>query len=196
MDCRGNGQTQDRTRVARFFRTGSDVMHADQKFDTVVIGAGVAGLGAAALLAKRFGPPRAGARAGAFHRRPHAVVRRQGQQGGRRRHRNGRRRIPQIDRYAHCYLGKCTPSIEEIFDEGLLDGRTFEAGGHGLFWGNRGRVDCLMEHLGVHHNLPLNKGLAFVKWEGEGKPTKQYQVQKGQPYPWMSAEASPRPWRS
>ena len=33
----------------------SDVMHADQKFDTIVIGAGVAGLGAAALLARDAG---------------------------------------------------------------------------------------------------------------------------------------------
>jgi hypothetical protein len=90
--------------------------------------------------------------------------------------------------YAHCYLGKCVPSIEKIFDQGLLDGRTFEAGGHGLFWGNKGRVDFLMQHLGVSHNLPLNKGLGFVKWNGEDQPTTQYQVGKGRPYKWMSEE--------
>ena len=90
--------------------------------------------------------------------------------------------------YAHCYLAKCDPPIEVIFDKGLLDGRTFEAGGHGLFWGNKGRVDFLMKHLGVSHKLPLNRGLGFVKWTEEGQPTTQYQVGKGQPYKWMSDE--------
>ncbi len=163
-------------------------MSANQKVDTVVVGAGVAGLGAAALLAKNCGhrllvlerAPFIGGRTLSFVGKGNMVIA------------DGIEMDAAVFRksvaYAHCYLGKCTPSIEEIFEKGLLDGRTFEAGGHGLFWGNRGRVGHLMEHLGVHHNLPLNRGLAFVKWDGEGKPTKQYQVQKGQPYPWMSSE--------
>ena len=31
--------------------------------------------------------------------------------------------------HASCLLGKCTPDIETIFEKGLLDGWTFEAGG-------------------------------------------------------------------
>ena len=163
-------------------------MPANQKFDTIVIGAGVAGLGAAALLAKDYG-----AKVLVLERAPFI--------GGRTLSYVGKGNKVMADgvemdakafrkslAFAHCYLGKTTPSIEEIFERGLLDGRTFEAGGHGLFWGNKGRVDFLMKHLGVHHNLPLNRGLGFVKWHGEDKPTEQFQVQKNQPYPWMSPE--------
>ena len=163
-------------------------MHSDQKFDTIVIGAGVAGLGAAALLARDAGErvlvleraPFIGGRTLSFEGRGNKVV----ADGIEMDARAFRKALP----LAHCYLGKCTPSIEEIFEQGLLDGRTFEAGGHGLFWGNKSRVDCLMQHLGVQWNLPLNRGLGFIAWEGEGKPGKAYQVHKGQPYPWMSEE--------
>lgn len=163
-------------------------MSAIQKFDTIIIGAGVAGLAAAALLAKDHGK-----RVLVLERAPFV--------GGRTLSYVGKGKTVSADgiemdakafrkslAYAHCYLGKTTPSIDEIFEQGLLDGRTFEAGGHGLFWGNKGRVGFLMEHLGVHHNLPLNRGLGFVKWEGEDKPTKSHQVKKGQPYEWMTEE--------
>ena len=159
-----------------------------QKFDVIVIGAGVAGLGAAALLARDYKQ-----RVLVLERAPFV--------GGRTLSYVGRgdkvtadgiemdvRAFRKSLAFAHCYLGKCTPSIEEIFDRGLLDGRTFEAGGHGLFWGNKSRVDCLMKHLGVEWKLPLNRGLGFVQWEGEGKPGKAYQVNKNEPYQWMSKE--------
>ncbi|GMU67975.1 MAG: FAD-dependent oxidoreductase [Steroidobacteraceae bacterium] len=161
-------------------------MSALQKYDTVVIGAGVAGLGAAALLAKDYGKrvlvleraPFIGGRTLSYVGKGNKVV----ADGVEMDARAFRKSLP----FAHCSLGKCTPSIEEIFERGLLDGRTFEAGGHGLFWGNRSRADFLMKHLGVAWNLPLNRGLGFVQWEGEGKPGKAFQVKKGQPYPWMS----------
>lgn len=163
-------------------------MSTPQKFDTIVVGAGVAGLGAAALLAKDHGQrvlvleraPFIGGRTLSYVGKGDKVV----ADGVEMNASAFRKSLP----FAHCRLGKCTPSIEEIFEKGLLDGRTFEAGGHGLFWGNRSRVHYLMEHLGTQWNLPINKGLAFVKWEGEDQPTTAYQVHKGQPYPWMSAE--------
>ena len=163
-------------------------MSAYQKFDVIVIGAGVAGLGAAALLAKDHGKkvlvleraPFIGGRTLSYVGKGNKVT----ADGIEMDVRAFRKSLP----YAHCYLGKCDPPIEVIFDKGLLDGRTFEAGGHGLFWGNKGRVDHLMRHLGVSHNLPLNKGLAFVKWNGEGEATSQYQVAKGKPYAWMSEQ--------
>jgi prolycopene isomerase len=161
-------------------------MSAEQKFDTIVIGAGVAGLGAAALLAKDYGKrvlvleraPFIGGRTLSYVGKGNKVV----ADGVELDARAFRKSLA----YAHCYLGKCEPSLDEIFSKGLLDGRTFEAGGHGLFWGNKGRVDFLMKHLGVHHNLPLNRGLGFVKWNGEGNPTEQFQVKKNEPYQWMS----------
>ena len=159
-----------------------------QRFDTVVIGAGVAGTGTAALLAKDFGQrvlvlERAkfiGGRALSYVGHGNKVV----ADGVEMDAREFRKSLA----YAHCYLGKTTPSIEEIFERGLLDGRTFEAGGHGLFWGNKGRVDYLMRHLGVAWNLPLHEGLGFIEWNGEDQPTKHNQVHKGQPYEWMSKE--------
>lgn len=163
-------------------------MSSEQKFDVIVIGAGVAGLGAAALLAKDHGKrvlvleraPFIGGRTLSYVGTGNTVV----ADGIEMDAKEFRKSLA----YAHCYLGKCEPPIQEIFDRGLLAGRTFEAGGHGLFWGNKSRVDFLMKHLGVHHNLPLNKGLGFVKWQGEGQPTRQYQVRKNEPYPWMSEE--------
>ena len=163
-------------------------MPDDDKFDAIVIGAGIAGLGVAALLAKDHGQ-----RVLVLERAPFV--------GGRALSYVGRgdkvtadglvmdaREFTKSLAHVHCLLAKCEPSIDEIFARGLLDGRTFEAGGHGLFWGNKSRCDALMRHLGVGWNLPLNRGLGFVKWHGEGMPTEQYQVEKGKPYPWMSAE--------
>ncbi len=163
-------------------------MTARQKFDTIVIGAGVAGLGTAALLAKDGGQrvlvleraPFIGGRTLSFVGRGNRVT----ADGIEMDARAFRKALP----FAHCYLGKCTPSIEEIFERGLLDGRTFEAGGHGLFWGNSSRVDALMRHLGVHWNLPLNRGLGFVAWDGEGQPGRAFQVEKGKPYAWMTEQ--------
>ena len=161
-------------------------MSTPQEFDVVVIGAGVAGLGAASLLAKDHAQrvlvieraPFVGGRALSYVGNGNRVI----ADGVEMDAEHFRKSLP----YAHCYLGKCDPPIEDIFARSLLDGRTFEAGGHGLFWGNEGRVAHLMRHLGVSHNLPLNRGLAFVRWRGEGQPTTAHQVRKGQPYPWMS----------
>ena len=163
-------------------------MPAQDSFDTVVIGAGVAGLATAALLARDCGQkvlvleraPFVGGRTLSFVGKGDKVT----ADGIEMDARAFRKALP----HASCYLGKCTPTIEEIFERGLLDGRTFEAGGHGLFWGNRGRVDFLMQHLGVHCTLPLNRGLGFVDWEGEGKPGRAYQVDRREPYQWMSKE--------
>jgi prolycopene isomerase len=159
-----------------------------EDFDTIVIGAGVAGLAAAALLARDHGQrvlvlERAawvGGRTLSFVGRGDKVV----ADGVEMDAHAFRKALP----LAHAYLGPCTPSLEEIFARGLLDGRTFEAGGHGLFWGNQGRIGDLMTHLGLAHRLPLNRGLAFVRWHGEGQPTEAFQVRKNEPYPWMSPE--------
>lgn len=157
-----------------------------ERFETIVIGAGVAGLGAAALLARDHGQrvlvleraPFIGGRTLSFVGKGDKVA----VDGIELDAAGFRKALP----YAHTYLGKCTPDVETIFARGLFDGRTFEAGGHGLFWGNQSRVACLMRHLGVDHDLPLNKGFGFVEWQGEDAPGTMYQVGKGKPYQWMT----------
>jgi hypothetical protein len=161
------------------------------EYDVVVIGAGVAGMTVGAMLAKDLG-------------KKVLVLERAPFIGGRTLSFVGKGKKVMADGlemdvhefrkvlgHASCLLGKCTPDIETIFENGLLDGWTFEAGGHGLFWGNKSRVDCVLKHLGEHVNMPLNTGLGFIEWKGEGEHGKgqagvSHQVQKGKPYPWMS----------
>ncbi len=164
-----------------------------EKVDVIVIGSGVSGMTAAGMLTKDCGK-----KVVVFERAPFL--------GGRclSYYGKGDKVIAdgvEMDAEAFkkslghslCYLGKCTPDIETIFEKGLLDGRTFEAGGHGLFWGNNNRADIVLNHFGKHVEMPLNRGLGFIEWQGlneDGtvKKTVSHQVQKGKPYPWMSEE--------
>ncbi|MBT4518363.1 MAG: FAD-binding protein [Halieaceae bacterium] len=164
-----------------------------EQVDVIVIGSGVAGMTAAATLAQDCGK-----KVVVFERAPFVGGRCLSYVGeGDKVYADGvemdarafRKSLP----LAHCYLGKCTPDIETIFSEELLDGRTFEAGGHGLFWGNKNRADAALTHMGQHVEMPLNEGLGFIEWqgfddEGNTKPTIAHQVQKGRPYPWMTRE--------
>ncbi len=161
--------------------------------DVIVIGAGVAGMTAAASLAKDCGQ-----RVVIFERAPFIGGRCLSYVGrGDKVYADGVEMDAQEYKrslgLAHCYLGKCTPDIETIFEEQLLDGRTFEAGGHGLFWGNKSRCDHVLQHLGKHVEMPLNRGLGFIEWQGidpDGtvRPTVSHQVDKGSAYPWMTPE--------
>jgi hypothetical protein len=165
-------------------------MTAQQPLDTIVIGAGVAGMSAAALLARDHGQrvlvleraPWVGGRTLTFVGKGDKVWA-DGIEMGAAQFRKALA-------HSSCYLSKCTPGIEQIFERGLLDGMTFENGGHGLFWGNQGRIDHLMRHLGTSFRLPLNKGFAFVRWNGEGRPGDFFQVERGGEFPWMSPEGA------
>jgi phytoene dehydrogenase-like protein len=155
------------------------------EFDVIVVGAGVGGLGVAALLAKDF-------------KQKVLVLEKQPWIGGRLTSFVGKDKKVTIDgleldvqgfkqvlEASNVYLGNCTPDIDTIFNQGLLDGRTFEPGGHGLFWGNKGRIRYLLDHLEKPVDIPINTGFAFVDYENGNKA---YQVGKGKPYQWMSEE--------
>jgi prolycopene isomerase len=161
--------------------------------DVIVIGAGVAGLTAGALLARDCDQ-----RVVVLERAPFIGGRCLSYVGkGNKVYADGIEMGPSEFKrslgLAHCYLSKCTPDIETIFDDELLDGRTFEAGGHGLFWGNENRCHLALQHIGKRVEMPLNRGLGFVEWQGRDsdgtvRPTVSHQVEKGVAYPWMSPE--------
>ncbi len=157
----------------------------NKDFDVVIIGAGIAGLGAGALLAKDFGQkvlvleraPFIGGRAVSFVGKGNKVV-----ADGVEFDAQGFRKALA---HARTHVSDTYPDLETIFQKGLLDGYTFEAGGHGLFWGNKGRVRFLLDHLGEPVDIPTNVGFGFVDHEHGDL---MYQVQPRQAYPWMSEE--------
>src|SRR4030067_3590967 len=71
--------------------------------------------------------------------------------------------------HARTFISSSAPDLETIFEKGLLDDYTFEAGGHGLFWGNKGRVRFLLDYLGEPVDIPTNYGFGFIDWEGGNK---------------------------
>jgi len=153
-------------------------------YDVIVIGSGVAGLGSASILAKDFNQkvlvlekaPFIGGRLASWVGKGDKVY-----IDGLERDANGfRRDLATIG----AWVPKCTPGLKTCFKEGLFDGTTLDLG-HGLFWGNKGKIRCLMDHIGKPVEMPCNVGFAFVDCKNGNTA---YQVGKGQPYPWMTEE--------
>lgn len=157
-----------------------------KKYDVIVIGSGVAGMGSAALLAKNFN-------------QKVLVVEKAPFIGGRTLSMVGKGDKMTVDgleldvngfkqmwgyNSTWAFTAEGTPTLEECFKKGLLDGYTMDSG-HGLFWGNKSRVRCLLNYLDVPVDLPVNTGFAYIDYK---KGSKCYQIDKGQPYGWMKPE--------
>jgi phytoene dehydrogenase-like protein len=157
---------------------------ANKEYDVIVIGSGIGGMGTAAVLAKKFGK-----KVLVLEKAPHI--------GGRVASYTGKGDKVTIDGLeldhvglrksmadSRCWVSYCEPDLKTIFAEGLLDGYTFENGGHGLFWGNKSRCRLLLDYLEKPVDFPVNTGLGFV----EPLMNKIYQVEPRKPYQWQSPE--------
>jgi hypothetical protein len=155
-----------------------------KEYDAIIVGAGIGGCGTAALLAKNFGKkvlvleksPHIGGRVASYVGKGDKVS-----IDGQELDARGFRKSLADTR---CWVSYCEPDLETMFKKGLLDGWTFENGGHGLFWGNKSRCRLLLDHLGEPVDMPVNKGLGFV----EHKTNSIYQVEPRNPYRWQSEE--------
>jgi len=150
---------------------------ANKAYEVIVIGSGVGGLGAAALLAKNFGKkvlvlekaPHIGGRVASFTGKGDKVV----IDGLELDDRGFRKALAD----SRCWVSYCEPDLTTMLKEGRLDGYTFENGGHGLFWGNKSRCRFLLDYLGEPVDMPVNTGLGFV----EPSTGKIYQVPPRKP---------------
>lgn len=127
----------------------------DEKYDAIVIGAGIGGLATAAVLAKD------GMKV--------AVLERADRVGGRALSLEGSEISDKgADWYRavlgrhYCYLAEASPSIEKIVEERMLDGYVIDLGYHGVPCAGQGYLGRLVDYLGVDVKInPCDTGLYY-----------------------------------
>src|SRR5512137_1325635 len=153
-----------------------------KNFDVVVVGSGVGGLATAAILASKEG-------------KKVLVLEKESFYGGRVLSFYGKENKLWIMDKEYSYkelqrsLGSTgtwithdTPSFESVVKKGWFN-HYINDGGHGLFWGDRGRITYLCKYLGKPIYMKTNKGFVVIDNKDQ---TKWYQVEHGKPYEWMS----------
>jgi len=133
-----------------------------QHYDVVIIGAGTAGLSVGAILASKE------------HKRV-LVIEKEEEIGGRLASFVGKKNtVSLLDRElsvqgfedalrtVNTWVVDAKPDLSAMIEQGFLNGYTFEAGVHATFWGNKGRVGCLLDYLGKHIDLLGNEGYVVV----------------------------------
>ncbi|MFC1906795.1 phytoene desaturase family protein [Chloroflexota bacterium] len=158
----------------------------EAKYDVVIIGAGAAGLGVGAVLAKKEG-------------KKVLVVEKGNYVGGRLLSFVGKKNSVNVlgkdldakgfeKEIASVYARLCraTPDLDTMIGQGLLDGYTFEAGIHATFWGDKGRLAYLLNFVDKPIPMPGNEGFTIL----DPKTDKWYELSKGGTYAWMSPEAN------
>lgn len=172
--------------VSKSLSKGGRVEVSANEYDVLVVGAGLAGLTVASLLARGEG-------------KRVAVLEREDFIGGRLLSFTGEGdhlllQGKKLDvegfrkalRAVYTWVGRSNPDLETIMKKGLLDGYTFEAGGHATFWGTKGRVAHLLSYIGKEIDLPGNQGFAVIDPASKAL----YPVQRGGAYGWMDEESN------
>jgi hypothetical protein len=127
----------------------------EEKYDVIVIGAGIGGLSAASLLAKD------GLKV--------AVLEREDRVGGRALSiagsevsENGADWYRKVLGRHYCYLAHSDPGIDHIVEKRLLDGYTIDLGYHGVPSAGKGYLGRLLDHLGLEVTVhPCDTGFYY-----------------------------------
>lgn len=158
---------------------------SSEKFDVIVIGAGLAGLSIAGILASREKKrvlvlekeKYVGGRLLSFYGRDNKLFNHQGQELDVAGYKQNLASV-------HSWVHSSSPDMKTIIGQGMLNGFAFEAGGTVGFWGNKSRLAFVMNYLGKPVNQASNQGLMMVGNDGKSK----YQLLKGEKYGWMTDE--------
>jgi NAD(P)-binding Rossmann-like domain/Flavin containing amine oxidoreductase len=127
----------------------------DERYDVVVIGAGIGGLSAAALLAKE------GLKVAVLEREDRVGGRALSIKGSEISERGADWYREVLGRH-YCYLADSDPGIDEIVEERLLDGYTIDLGYHGVPVGGKGYLGRLLKHLGLQVQVnPCDTGFYY-----------------------------------
>jgi len=154
-------------------------------YDVVVFGAGLAGLSVAGLMAKDENKTvlvvekekYLGGRMLSFRGKGDKIVTHMGEELDAK---GFRKALASVYSWVH----STDPDVPIILEKGLLDGYGWECGGTVTFWGNNGRMACLLDYFDKHLEMPGNKGFLVIEEGGK----KKYQIKRGVPYGWMNEE--------
>ena len=147
----------------------------NEKFDVVVIGAGVAGPAAGAILAKKEGmkvlvlekASRIGGRDISFNFKSESVDTYK----------------KSISEAAYTWFLRSEPDLPELFSQGYLDGYAFEAGIHTLMVTEKGRTNTCLTYLGKP--LTLYPAVSAGWWHGGQLYRFEHGSERGGNFPWM-----------